>query len=130
MGGAAPPPPTPLLLFFFFFFFFFFFLIRTQIPSYLNHLFFDPVNPPATFFDFVTHDLLAMLGMLVVKCVNFARKCCKIRHFTGPDETREKQKIRTLSILRSFNRDPQKGQPIRSHSRSPCKAEGRSLLPT
>ena len=27
--------------------------------------FFDPVNPPATFFDFVTHDLLVMLGMLV-----------------------------------------------------------------
>ena len=46
-----------------------------------------------------------MLGMLVghagdvendagdvdelVKCVNFARKCCKIRHFAGPDEKRK-----------------------------------------
>ena len=26
---------------------------------------FSPVNPPATFFDSVTHDLLVMLGMLV-----------------------------------------------------------------
>ena len=35
------------------------------MPSYLNHHVFDPVNPPATFFDYVTHDLLVMLGMLV-----------------------------------------------------------------
>ena len=35
------------------------------MPSYLNHHVFDPVNPPATFFDVVTHDLLVMLGMLV-----------------------------------------------------------------
>ena len=26
----------------------------------------------------------------LVKCVNFARKCCKIRHFAGPDEKRKK----------------------------------------
>ena len=35
------------------------------MPSCLKHYCFDPVNPPATFLDFVTHDLLVMLGMLV-----------------------------------------------------------------
>ena len=35
------------------------------MPSCLKHHCFDPVNPPATFLDFVTHDLLVMLGMLV-----------------------------------------------------------------
>ena len=34
------------------------------MPSYLNHHFVDPVNPPA-FFDFGTHNLLVMQGMLV-----------------------------------------------------------------
>ena len=57
MGGLPPPPPTPPL--------FFKFVIWIEMPSSLNHYFFDPVNPPATFLDFVTHDLLVMLGMLV-----------------------------------------------------------------
>ena len=35
------------------------------MPSCLKRYCFDPVNPPATFLDFVTHDLLVMLGMLV-----------------------------------------------------------------
>ena len=35
------------------------------MPSCLKHYCFDPVNPPATFLDFVTHDWLVMLGMLV-----------------------------------------------------------------
>ena len=29
----------------------------------MNRHFLDAVNPPATFFGFVTHDLLVMLGM-------------------------------------------------------------------
>ena len=35
------------------------------MPSCLKRYCFDPVNPLATFLDFVTHDLLVMLGMLV-----------------------------------------------------------------
>ena len=42
------------------------------MPFYLNHHFFDPVNPPAPcffsfffFLDCVAHELLVMLGMLV-----------------------------------------------------------------
>ena len=43
-GGL--PPPTPATCFFFLFFFFF---TGIDMPSYLNHHFFDPVNPPAAF---------------------------------------------------------------------------------
>ena len=35
------------------------------MPSCLNQYFFDPVNPASYVWDFVTHDLLVMLGMLV-----------------------------------------------------------------
>ena len=46
-------------------FFVLFFFAGIEMPSCLKHYCFDPVNPPATFLDFVTHDLLVMLGMLV-----------------------------------------------------------------
>ena len=55
--AAAPPPQAPR--------YFLFLVTGIEMPSYLNHHFFDPVNPPATCFDSVTHDLLVMLGMLV-----------------------------------------------------------------
>ena len=38
----------------------------------------------------VEHDAGDVDGL--VKCVNFARKCCKIRHFTGPDEKQKNPK--------------------------------------
>ena len=49
-GGAAAPPTPPAL--------FVCFLLGLKCPPV-------PVNPPATFLDFVTHNLLVMLGMLV-----------------------------------------------------------------
>ena len=58
----GPPPPTPP---------YFLDLLQrcnctlVRIITCLKHYYFDPVNPPATFLNFVTHDLLVMLGMLV-----------------------------------------------------------------
>ena len=86
MGGAAAPQPPPPPHYFLDFFaeielhpysnhqtimgggspalFYCFLLAGIGMPSCLKH-FFHPVNPPATFLDLVSHDLLVMLGMLV-----------------------------------------------------------------
>ena len=53
MGGFAAPPTPPLLPFF----------EGIEMPSYLNHHFLTP-STPSYFVDYVTHNLLVMLGML------------------------------------------------------------------
>ena len=67
VGGLPPPPTPPLLLYLF---------TGIDMPSCLNHHFFDPV----TRFVGDARDVGGTCG------VYFARTCCKIRHFTGPAE--------------------------------------------
>ena len=67
MGGGCRPPNTPATFIFF---------TGINMPSYLNHHFFDPV----TRFVGDARDVGGTCG------VYFARTCCKIRHFTGPAE--------------------------------------------
>ena len=109
-GGGGLPPPNPPATFYCFFSLFFF--TGVEMTSYLNHYLFDP-STRQLLFVFFTHDLLVMLGMLVgqagddVKYINFARQCCKIRHFTGQDEKQKTpQKISSGDIPRRTSWNP------------------------
>ena len=76
MGAAAPPQPPRYVLDFLQ-------ILRTSwggLPP--------PPNPVGHAGD-VENDAGDVDEL--VKCVNFARKCCKIRHFAGPDEKRKKK---------------------------------------
>ena len=68
VGGAAAPANPPATFIYFF--------TGIDMPSCLNHHFFDPV----TRFVGDARDVGGTCG------VYFARTCCKIRHFTGPAE--------------------------------------------
>ena len=101
-GGLPPPPPTPPLLFIF--------QSGIDMPSYLNHHFFDPVTRLVG----DARDVGGTCG------VYFARTCCKIRHFTGPAEIELHPCLNHHFFARPISRENAAKYDILGNLCSPC----------